>query len=112
MPRTTISKIESIRAEMEELKKEERELLQKHRKEERDARTHRLCKRGGIVEKLLPDLIAFTDEQFDKFIEKTLLTSHTNKIIAELKAQGGEPAVTKSTQTAQNDGVDAPEETG
>ena len=78
---------EKIQAELERKKQIENEikrLIQKERAEEKKARTHRLCKRGGIVEKLLPELATFTDEQFDVFLNKVLLTAQTKRIIADI----------------------------
>ena len=47
-------------------------------------RNHRLCKRGGLIEKLLPDLAQLTDEQFDNFVQKTLMSGFAEKILRGL----------------------------
>ena len=60
---------------------------------------HRLCKRGGIVEKPLPDLINLTDEQFDAFVEKTLLSGHAERILKGLIGQSVETVPTLPTGT-------------
>jgi hypothetical protein len=87
--RTTAERIEAKRAEMEQKKNELNLLLQKQKKEERKARTHRFCKRHALVEKVLPDLTRITDEQFDIFVEKTLLTGFADKILKQLTAGTG-----------------------
>ena len=60
---------EELTAEIEESKKKIRQfenrekiIKQKLSVEERKARNHRLCKRGGFMESLVPELIAMPDE--------------------------------------------------
>jgi restriction endonuclease S subunit len=74
-----------------QLQAEHDALMVEQKEAERKARDQRLFKRGGIVEKHLPDLIGLTDKQFDVFIEKVLLTPHTSRIIASLKAENEPP---------------------
>ena len=81
MSKTRLEKIDGIKDEIEQLKARQKLLLQQQNEHERKTRTHRLCRRGGIVEKLLPDLIELTDEQFDTFVEKTLLSGYADKIL-------------------------------
>ena len=87
MAKTKLEKIDGIKDVIEQLKKRQRLLLQQHNAQERKDRNHRLCRRGGIVEKLLPDLITLTDEQFDTFVEKTLLSGHAERILKGLTGQ-------------------------
>ena len=42
-----------------------------HKEQERKIRTNCFCKRMGLFEKLLPDTIPLTEEQFKTFLEKT-----------------------------------------
>ena len=62
------------RPECEESKKKIRQfenrekiIKQKLSVEERKARNHRLCKRGGFMESLVPELIAMPDEDAKAF---------------------------------------------
>jgi hypothetical protein len=87
MAKTKLERIAEVEAEIRQLNEQKKKLKQQHNEEARKARNHRLCRRGGLVEKLLPEIIAFTDTQFDTFVEKTLLTSHTKRAIAEILAQ-------------------------
>ena len=71
---------EELTAEIEEGKKkirqfENREKIIKQQLsvEERKARNHRLCKRGGFMESLLPELIAMPDEDAKAFLRLYLL---------------------------------------
>ena len=66
---------EELTAEIEESKKKIRQfenrekiIKQKLSVEERKARTHRLCKRGGFMESLVPELIAMPDEERERGI--------------------------------------------
>ena len=124
MPRKPASvKLDDVRERIEELKKEEKKLVQEQSKEEQKQRTHRLCKRGGEVEKLLPDLKTLSEEQFYLFVEKTLLTDSTKRILADIVAgrlkptpapqggtpkQDGETAAPKPTVTAENNNPASP----
>jgi len=67
--------------------------LQKKKADERKERTSRLCKRGGAVEKLFPELAVIADEQFDVFVKKVLLTDFSKRVIADLQAQKPAPKV-------------------
>ena len=100
MAKTTIEKIESIQAEIEQLKNQEKQLQQKHREQERKERTKRLCSRHGLLEKYMPDLITITDEQFEMFVKRGIDTSYGRNILAEIKAK---TEVTPTPQTAETE---------
>ena len=70
---------EELTAEIEEGKKKIRQfenrekiIKQKLSVEERKARNHRLCKRGGFMESLVPELIAMPDEEAAAFLRLAL----------------------------------------
>ena len=70
---------EELQAEIEDVKKKirqfenrEKMLRQKLSVEERKARNHRLCKRGGFMESLVPELIAMPDEEAKAFLRLAL----------------------------------------
>ena len=100
MAKTTIEKIESIQAEIEQLKNQEKQLQQKHREQERKERTKRLCSRHGLLEKYMPDLITITDEQFEMFIKKAIDTSYGRNILAEIKAKAEAKPTPQTAETA------------
>ena len=79
-----ISKIDEQIAKLENQRKLER---QKQKDEERKAKSQRYCKRGAVIEKLLPELTAITDVQFDVFAEKVLATNHAKNVLVELVAK-------------------------
>ena len=88
--KTTAERIAEQRAKMEQMENELKRLRHQQKEEERKARNHRICQRGGLLEKLLPETIAFTEEQIRAFFEKTLLTPFARRVISEVTAQGGE----------------------
>jgi hypothetical protein len=128
---------EQIKATQEEIKLKEiriQTLLKRQKAQDRKDRVRRFCERGGIVEKLFPDLAKLTPEQFDVFVQKTLLTGYAGKVLKGLvppdekqdeakteavvseesasipaqSEQGGEESITpKPTQSAQDSGATA-----
>ena len=54
------------------------------KEDDRKERTKRLCKRHGLLEKYMPDLITITDEQFEMFIKRGINTSYGQKTLAEI----------------------------
>ena len=102
MAKTKIEKIASIEEEIKQLENKKKRLIQEQKEQERKDRTNRLCKRMGFIEKLLPDTIPLTEEQFKTFVEQTIATDHSRRILDGLTAQ---PAA-KTAQTAQEDGAD------
>ena len=77
-------KIAAAKAEAAQIDAHIKQLLHQQKEVERKARNHRLCQRGGQVEKLLPGLAQMNDEQFNTFVQKTLLSGFAAKIIREL----------------------------
>lgn len=84
MKKTLAQKIEENQEEIRQKKALAKKLVQQQKAQDRKDRIHRRCKRGGLVEKLLPDLEKLTDEQFDVFVKRCLLTPHTRGILAGL----------------------------
>ena len=100
MPKTTAEKIATKREQIQQLQNEEKQLIQKQKAEERKARTRRFCSRHGLLEKVMPDLAAITDEQFEAFIRKGINTSYGQKILAEIVGSTGATAAKQTTETA------------
>jgi len=68
-----------IEAAFEKIKNEQKrlkELQNAQSEKERKARNHRLCKRHGYLESVLPDTINLTDEQFQKFVKQHICNKH------------------------------------
>ena len=86
---------EELTAEIEDGKKKirqfenrEKMLRQKLSVEERKARNHRLCKRGGFMESLVPELIAMPDEEAAAFL-RLALTSEEARAYLKKRTEGG-----------------------
>ena len=83
-------------AEIEENKKKIRQFENRERKsssrsypfEERKARNHRLCKRGGFMESLVPELITMPDEDAKAFL-RLALTSEPAQEFLKKRAENG-----------------------
>lgn len=86
---------EELQAEIEDGKKKIRQfenrekiIKQKLSVEERKARNHRLCKRGGFMESLVPELIAMPDEDAKAFL-RLALTSEEARAYLKKRTKGG-----------------------
>ena len=87
MRKTTTEKITGIQTQIQQLENQRKRLVKQHNEEERKKRTHRICKRGGLIESLLPETVPLTDEQFKALLEKTLLSGFARKTLDGLTAQ-------------------------
>ena len=76
--------MEKIKQEQNALKK----LQEKQKEQDTKARNHRLCRRHGFLESILPDLIDLTDEQYQKFVKQHIANSHGLAALEKIKAQG------------------------
>jgi len=74
-------RIESAKEEIKQKENRLKELLQKQKARERIDRNHRLCERCAYLESILPDTIPLTYEQFQTYLNKTLLTDFANRIL-------------------------------
>ena len=100
MAKTKIEKIASIEEEIKQLENKKKRLIQEQKEQERKDRTNRLCKRMGLFEKLLPDTIPLTEEQFKAFLEQTVMTEHSRRILDGLTAQNAATAPAQGAETA------------
>ena len=100
MAKTKTEKITSIEEEIRQLENKRRQLVQEQKTQERKDRTKRLCRRMGLFESLLPDTIPLTEEQFKTFLEKTVMTEHSRRILDELTAQNAATAAVKGAEPA------------
>ena len=85
--KTLAQQIQEAQEEIRQRENRLKELQQKQKEHDRKARTHRLCERGGYLESILPDTLRLTKEQFQSFLDKTLLTDFARKTLAGLAAQ-------------------------
>ena len=71
MAKSKAEKIADIELQMTQLENQRKKLLQQQKEQERTERKKRLCKRMGLFERLLPETVQLTDEQFKTFLEQT-----------------------------------------
>lgn len=92
MAKSKAEKIAAIELQMTQLENQRKKLIQEKKQQERKDRTKRLCKRMGLFESMLPKSISLTDEQFQIFLEKTVATEHSRRILDGLTAQSSAPS--------------------
>jgi hypothetical protein len=83
---TKEERIANIETQIAELVKQRKNIIQAQKAAERKARTHRLCKRGGEIEKNLPGIETLTEEEFKAFANITFLTPYSKKELAKILA--------------------------
>jgi hypothetical protein len=108
MAKTTIEKIAEQKTRMEQMENELKRLMQRHKAEERKARTNRLCKRHGLFESLLPDTIPLSEDNFKTFLEKTVANDFGRRTLAALKAAQEKQAAPIGTDKAAPGGEAVP----
>ncbi|MCL2456657.1 MAG: DUF3847 domain-containing protein [Defluviitaleaceae bacterium] len=84
-------------------------LLQNAQSEkERKERNHRLCKRHGFLESILPETISLTDEQFQAFVKQHIANQYGKRVLANFAVQNAEAvAVAHADEKQQSDGESA-----
>ena len=87
MAKTRVEKIAGIDEEIAQLLAQKKNLLQEQKEVERKERTNRLCKRAGHLESLLPDTIKLSNERFNEFLVKTIVTDFAKRILRDLLAK-------------------------
>ena len=87
MAKTKSERIDHIQEQIAQLENQRKRLIQQEKERERKDRTKRLCRRAGLLESLLPETITLTDEQFKTFLEKTVLSDYSHRILDGLTAQ-------------------------
>ena len=104
MPKTRQEKIADWDKEIAQIKNKQKSEKQKLAKEERAARTRRLCSRHGLLESMLPEIIEITDEQYKTFLERAVVNDYgrdkLNQIISHGEKNGTLKSPTGAEQTA------------
>lgn len=110
MAKTKAEKIAAIELQMTQLENRRKKLIQEKKQQDRKDRTKRLCKRMGLFESMLPESISLTDEQFHIFLEKTIATEYSRRILDGLTEQpSGQPHASPTISETQ-DGADEDED--
>ena len=106
--KTTTDKITDVDEQMKQLAEEKKALQRKKREEEQEEQKQRSHRRGVKVEKQLPDLATFTDEQFNIFAEKVLFTEQTKTIISEILTPLPTPSRSVKSPSKSKGDIDEP----
>ena len=106
MSKTKLEKIASYDEQIEQIKKRQQLLRQQHNKKERKDRTKRLCSRHGLLEKMLPEIITVTDEQYQAFLEKAVTNNYGRDILNKIIAQTAAPPKVKPAASEQENDED------
>ena len=77
-------------------------MAQFNEREEKD-RVHRCCKRGGYVEKYIPELKTLSDKQFYSYVEKVMMTDDARLILMEISEEIERPDEPKKDDTTGQD---------
>ena len=105
-------RIDRVKKRIEELQSQKKLLVQEQDRKTEKARTHRLCRRAGLLEKMLPDTILLTDEQFETLLKRTIANDFGRSKLSELApppptepqnetpTPNGEKPTPKATETA------------
>lgn len=109
MAKTKAEKIAAIELQMTQLENQRKKLIQEKKQQERKDRTKRLCKRMGLFESMLPESISLTDEQFHIFLEKTVATEQSRRILDGLTAQSSAPSPASPAISETRDNADEEE---
>jgi hypothetical protein len=89
---------------IQQLMNEKKQIIQRHKAQERKERTNRLCRRHGLLEKFMPDIITISDEQFELFIKTGIDTQYGRTRLAEIAAkEDTAAAITSQPATLKTD---------
>ncbi|MSS15028.1 DUF3847 domain-containing protein [Porcincola intestinalis] len=110
MAKTKAEKIAAIELQMTQLENQRKKLIQEKKQQERKDRTKRLCKRMGLFESMIPESISLTDEQFHIFLEKTVATEQSRRILDRLTAQSSAPSPASPAISETQDDADEEED--
>ena len=96
--------IEAAQKKIQDEQKRLKQLQNQQSEMERKARTHRMCKRHGYQESILPELISLTDEQFEAFVKQHIANQHGRRALANIIAQGTDSTIANPTEAEQKNG--------
>jgi hypothetical protein len=104
--------IEASEKKIQEEKKHLKLLERKQTERDRKDRNHRLCRRHGYLESVLPEIINLTEEQFQEFVKNHIANKHGIAVLANFTGQTAEMTATATTVAkTQNSGGNAPTNT-
>jgi len=100
MSKTRTEKITGIEEQIQQLENKRKLLIQQEKTQERKDRTKRLCRRMGLFESMLPESITLSEELFKTFLEKTIATDQSRRLLDKLTAQNAQNNAQQGAETA------------
>jgi len=108
MPKTTAEKIATKREQIQQLKNEEKQLIQKQKQQDRKDRTKRLCSRHGLLESMLPEIASITDEQYKSLIKKAVDNEFFQQLLNGMTAMAEDIVALDKEQSAHGSNATKP----
>jgi len=99
MPKTSLEKIAGYDEQITQLMNRKKQEMQKHKQEERKARTRRLIQRGAILEGFIPDPETYTEDEIKAFLKETLATKFAKDALRRIKPSAPPRAETRADST-------------
>ena len=106
--KTVEQKIAEAQAKIKQEQNALKQLQNQQKEQDRKARNHRLCKRHGLIESLLPDTATLTDEQFKMFLEQHIANRHGRDKLALIIEQGKNNQPPKAVEATAQPTIPAP----
>ena len=107
--KTTVEKIEEAKAKITQYETHMKKLLQKQKQDERKAKMKRQCSRAELIEKLLPDTITLTHEQFKAFLDRTAANDFGRRTLTNIvkgNVAVATPKVAEATLQAESNNTE------
>ena len=111
MAKSRLDKIESYKEQMEQIANRMKQEQQKHRAEERKARTRRLIERGAILEGFIPDAETYTEDEIQAALKETIGSDFGRKALRRAKQATANTRPPQKAETKANSTDKAPAET-
>ena len=101
MKKSTAQKRMSVEEQIKTLENQRRQYIRQEKEEAEQERMKRVRNRGIFIEKTLPHLTNLTQEQFEAFIEKALLSEQTQRIFTDISSGKSTPQSPKSVEPVE-----------
>ena len=94
-----LEKIASYEEQIAQLMNRKKQEMQKHKAEERKARTRRLIQRGAILEGFIHEAETYSEDEIQAFLKETLATKFAKDAMRRIKPAAPPRAETKTDST-------------
>ena len=94
-----LEKIAGYDEQIAQLMNRKKQEMQKHKAEERKARTRRLIQRGAILEGFIPEAETYSEDEIQAFLKETLATKFAKDAMRRIKPTAPPRAETKADST-------------